>query len=334
MTIASRLEAAVETHPARNDLCGAIRVSRDGEVLLERAYGQASVQLGVDNHARTRFHIASVTKMFISAAVIRLAGDGRLSVREHPSAYLPALSVIDRRISLHHLLSHTSGLADVYDRPDLRIDMALLQKRGEPVLGYLTALPQLFEPGARWGYSTTGFLLLAHVLEEVCGMSFGSLVDELFLKPLGMFDTGPDDPFRVNPGRAYGHIGVEDAWRNAQNDALAEVDAPREFYSTVVDLDLWGSGLLSGRVLDSAGLASTFTAHAQVGPGSDFDPSLGYGYGWFLGPDYRWIGGMTAGFRAAMWQFPAERLNVVMLWNNESVDSHRLFETLRPILMS
>ena len=334
MTIASRLEATVDNYPARSDLCGAIRVSRDGEVLLERAYGQASIQLGVDNQARTRFHIASATKMFISAAVVRLAGDGRLSLREHPSAYLPALSVIDRRISLHHLLSHTSGLADVYDRPDLRTDMALLAKRGQRLFGYLTALPQLFDPGARWSYSTTGFLLLAYVLEEVSGVPLGSLIDELFLQPLGMFDTGPDDPFRVNPGRASGQIGSEGDWRNAKYDALAEVDAPREFYSTVVDLDLWGSGILGGRVLDSAGLASTFTPHAQVGPGSDFDPSLGYGYGWFLGPDYRWIGGMTDGFRSAMWQFPTARLNIVMLWNNESVDSQRLFRTLRPILVS
>ncbi len=334
MTIAGRLQAAVETYPARNDLCGAIRVSRDGEVLLERAYGQASMQLGVANHTRTRFHIASVTKMFISAAVVRLAGEGRLSLREHPSAYLPALSVLDRRLSLHHLLSHTSGLADVYDRPDLRIDMAVLQKRGEPLLGYLAALPQLFEPGARWAYSTTGFLLLAYVLEAASGKDFASLIDELLLKPLGMFDTGPDDPFRVNPGRASGQVSSGGEWRNTPHDELAELDAPRELYSTVVDLDLWGTGILDGRVLDRAGLAATFTPHAQVGPGSDFDPSWSYGYGWFLGPDYRWIGGMTPDFRAAMWQFPAERLNVVMLWNNESVDSQRLFQTLHPILMS
>jgi CubicO group peptidase (beta-lactamase class C family) len=334
MTIVSRLEAAVETFPARKDLCGAIRVSRDGEVLLERAYGQASVQLGVDNQTRTRFHIASVTKMFVSAAVVRLTSEGRLSLREHPSAYLPALSVIDRRISLHHLLSHTSGLADVYDTPDLELDMLLLAKRGESLLSYLTALPQLFDPGARWTYSTTGFLLLAYVLEEVSGTRLGSLIAEMFLQPLGMLDTGPDDPYRVNPGRASGQIGSDGEWRNAKNDELAGIDAPREFYSTVVDLDLWGTGILNGKVLDDSSLALTFTPHAQVGPGSDFDPSLGYGYGWFLGPNYRWIGGMTPGFRAQMWQFPAERLNVVMLWNNENVDSQHVFRALRPILLS
>jgi CubicO group peptidase (beta-lactamase class C family) len=333
MRITQDLEAAIDGYPGVADLSGAIRVSRNGEVLLDRAFGRASVQLGVDNRAMTRFHIASVTKMFVSAAVVRLVGDGRLSLQAHPGAYMPALSAIDQRITLHHLLSHTSGVTDVYDAPDLRLEMMKLRASGGRLLDYLLALPPAFEPGARWGYSTTGFLLLAYVLEQVTGSSFDELVGDIFLRPLGMQDTGPDDPYRVNPGRAIGQIGRDGMWRNADNDALAGIEGPREFYSTVADLDRWGAGIFNGEVLSDAGMALTFTPHAQVGPGSDFDPSLSYGYGWFLGRTYRWIGGMTAGFRAAVWQYPAERLNVVMLWNNERIDSQRLFRTLRPVLL-
>jgi CubicO group peptidase (beta-lactamase class C family) len=334
MGITEDLEAAIDGYPGRASLSGAIRVSQDGALLFERAFGRASVQLGVDNRPTTRFHIASVTKMFVSAAVLRLAGDGRLSLQSHPGVYMPALSAIDQRITLHHLLSHTSGLADVYEVPELRLEMMKLRASGGRFLDYLLALPPAFEPGARWGYSTTGFLLLACLLEHVSGSSVGELVGDLFLRPLGMQDTGPDDPYRVNLGRAIGQIGRDGEWRNAENDALAGIEAPREFYSTVADLDRWGAAILNGDVLSDAGVALTFTPHAQIGPGSDFDPSLSYGYGWFLGPDYRWIGGMTAGFRAAMWQYPAERLNVVMLWNNERIDSQRLFRALRPVLLS
>lgn len=333
MTIADQLETAIDADPARASLCGAIRISRDGDLLFERAYGQASVQLGVDNRLDTRFHIASVTKMFIAAAVVRLATRGGLSLQAHPSAYLPSLSGLDPRITLHQLLSHTSGLADIYERPNLRLEMTELAMRGGRLFDVLTAPSQQFEPGAKWSYSTTGFLLLAYVLEQVAGSPFETLIGEKFLRPLGMHDTGPDDPDRVNPGRAMGQSGQGGLWRNTPNDRLAEVDGPREFYSTVADLDRWGTAMLNGEVLDEAGLALTFSPHAKVGPGSGFDPSLGYGYGWFLGPRYRWIGGMTAGFRSAMWQYPEERLNVVMLWNNERVDSHRLFGKLRPILL-
>jgi CubicO group peptidase (beta-lactamase class C family) len=138
----------------------------------------------------------------------------------------------------------------------------------------------------------------------------------------------------VNLGRATGQIGRDGEWRNAPNDELAEIEGPREFYSTVADLDRWGTAILQGEVLNDKGLELTFLPHALVGPGSDFDPSLGYGYGWFLGPDYRLIGGMTGGFRAAIWQYPAQRLNVVMLWNNEGVNSQRLLDVLRPILLA
>jgi CubicO group peptidase (beta-lactamase class C family) len=333
MSIAEDLEAAIKAYPGHANLCGVIRISRAGRVLFERAYGCASVQLGVDNRPDTRFHIASMTKMFIAAAVVRLAGEGVLSLRAHPSAYVPALAALDRRITLHHLLSHTSGLADVYDQPDLRLDMLKLATGKGRLFDYLIALPQLFAPGERWAYSTTGFLVLAYVVEQVGGQPFDAAVGEMFLDRLGMRDTGPDDPFRVNPRRAMGQIGRDGVWRKAGSDRLAEVDGPKEFYSTAADIDRWATAMLDGEVLDDAGLDLTFSPHARVAPGSGFDPALSYGYGWFLGDRFRWIGGMTAGFRSAMWQYPDERLNVIMLWNNERIDSHRLFGTLQPILL-
>ncbi|HEY1753412.1 MAG TPA: serine hydrolase domain-containing protein [Caulobacteraceae bacterium] len=332
--VAGQIEAAIEAFPGREGLCGVVRISRAGAPLFERAYGHASLQLGVPNGPQTRFHIASVTKMFISAAVVRLACGGTLSLDAHPSRYLPEAAPLDPRITLHQLLSHTSGLADIYARPDLRQDMQALAARRGRLLDYLIALPRLAEPGARWSYSTTGYLLLACILERAGGAPFGAVMEATLLRPLGLADTGEDDPRRVNPGRALGHVRRRDgSWRNAPNDALAEADGPRELYSTAADLDRWGCAIMAGEVLSPDGAALTFAPHAHVGPGSDFDPSLDYGYGWFLGPGYRWIGGMTAGFRAAMWQYPAERLNVVMLWNNERVDSQGLFRALAPILL-
>jgi CubicO group peptidase (beta-lactamase class C family) len=333
MSIGEELETAIDAYSERDTLCGAIRISRNGQLLFERAFGYASVQLSVINQPSTRFHIASMTKMFIAAAVVRLALDGTVSLEAHPSTYIPALSAIDRRITLHHLLSHTSGLADIYSSPNLRLDMVELAMRGASLLDYLIALPQLFSPGTKWSYSTTGFLLLAYLLEKVTGSPFGKLIGEMFLIPLEMHDTGPDDPFRVTPGRAFGHIAKDGAWFNAPNDRLAEIDAPREFYSTVADLDRWGIALLDGEVLSEPARELTFSPHAGVGLGSDFDPSLSYGYGWFLGDRFRFIGGMTEGFRSVMWQYPDESLNVIMLWNNERIDPQRLFRKLRPILL-
>jgi CubicO group peptidase (beta-lactamase class C family) len=331
--LATRLQGAVDSDPARADLSGVIRISQGGQLLFEQAHGNASVQLGVVNTPATRFHIASVTKMFISALVMRLAEDGVLALGEHPSLRLPVLAGLDPRITLHHLLTHTAGLADIYDQPELRIDMTRLAARKGRLLDYLAALPATGEPGAGWRYSTTGFLLLAYVAQAAAGEPFDALVRARLLDPLDLADTGPDDPVAVNPGRAFGHSGEGGVWRHTPNDGLAEADGPREFFSTAADLDRWLTAILDGRALNEASARLTFTPHAAVGENSGFGPGLLYGYGWFLGPGFRWIGGLTAGFRAQLWQFPAERLNVVMLWNNERVNSQRLFARLRPILL-
>lgn len=334
MNIAKTISAALDAQTERQALCGCVRVSRDGEVLFERAYGEASVQLAVPNALSTRFHIASMTKMFISAAVLRLVQDGRLALHAHPAAYVPELSSLAPTLTLHHLLSHTAGLADIYDVPNLRLEVGALRARGGRLLDYLAALPPLQDPGVGWRYSSTGFLLLAYLAETVAGAPFAQVAQELFLRPLGLEDTGPDNPFVVNPGRATGQIATSKGWRNAVLDDLAEIDAPREFYSTVADIDRWLIALRLGEVLDEASLARMFTPHASVGRDSGFDPTLRYGYGWFLGDRFRFIGGMTGGFRSVLWQYPDERLHVTMLWNNERVDSQALMTVLRPILLS
>lgn len=334
MTIAEHLEAAIDAYRGRATLSGAVRISRDGHVLFERAYGAASLQLSVANTLESRFHIASMTKIFIAAAVVRLSEEGRLSLQDHPSIYVPELSQLDPGVTLHLLLCHTAGLADVYDVPNLRSEISALAVHKRRLLDYLAALPSAHPPGACWRYSSTGFLLLAYVVEQAAGAPFAQVMTDLFFSPLGLASTGTDDPLQVNPGRATGHIAKSTGWRHAPNDALAEIEGPKEFYSTVGDLDRWATALQRGEILSQTGMALSFTPYATVGPGFDFEPNLRYGYGWFLGDRFRWTGGMTGGFRSAMWQYAQERLNVVMLWNNERTDSHGLFAVLRPILLT
>jgi len=326
--LGASLAAEVAAHSVGQPLSGVLRISGPEGVILEQAHGEASRQLGVPNRPNTKFHIASATKMFIAATVLRLVDEGKLELAAHPGAYRPEFAAIEPRTTLHHLLSHTSGLADIYEAADLTAAMARMLADAGSFPAHLAAMPQLFSPGERWGYSSTGFLILAYVAETVAGEAFGSLLRRLFLDPIGMHDTGEDNPRLVNPGRAYGHFSLEGRAGNAEDDRLAIVPAPRELYATAADLDLWGRALYAGRVLSPDAAARSFTSYGT----STFDPTLGYGYGWFLGKSFRMIGGQAPGFRSAMWQFPERELNVIMLWNDQDVDSHLLFRRLRPLL--
>ncbi len=146
-----------------------------------------------------------------------------------------------------------------------------------------------------------------------------------------MSDTGQDNPRLININRAYGHTIVEGEYQNAENDKLAAlVQVPGELYSTVNDLNKWCNAILKEDVLDEELLYKMFSPHATV----DFEPGLKYGYGWFLNGDHRFIVGGTPGFRSDVFQHPKHKINIIMLWNNEKINSHELFGRINDSLLN
>ena len=306
---------------------GAVLISREREVLFEGAYGFASRQLDVRNTLATRFHIASLTKMFTAMAALILVEDGRIALGEHPASYVSELSRLDERMTLHHMLCHTSGLRDVYDVPKKNFEARKAKNEGIDLLEYLARQPQLFAPGERWSYSSTGYFLVGYVLEKVTGQMFETLLTDLVLAPLAMNDSGVDRPFRVNPGRAYGHAMTDGAFTNTGNDALAPFDTgPAEMYSTVGDLHRWCRALFDGSLVSPEALATMFRPHARV------DEGVSYGYGWFVGPDARWHGGGTPGFISRIKQFPRPRVSIITLQNANHIDPDPIIEQIASLV--
>jgi CubicO group peptidase (beta-lactamase class C family) len=313
---------------AMHHLSGAVLVARDGGVVFEQAYGLASQQLGVANTLDTKFAIASLTKMFTAMAALVLAEQGRIGLRERPMAYVPELAGLDAGITLHHLLSHTAGLRDVYDVPHLEYEVAKLRHEGGSLLAYLAAQPQLFHPGAGWGYSSTGYLLLGYVLERATGESFNDLMTRHVLAPLAMASTGLDRPRRITPGRASGHAVEDGCVFNAGNDELSPfAEGPGELYSTVRDLKVWCDAMFACPLVTPRTLELMFTPHGQVGP------ELAYGYGWFLAPRFRSHGGGTPGFVSRIRQYPERQASVVLLFNSTHVDPDVVLAAVEPLIM-
>lgn len=323
------IERAIDNYERENYLSGTISITKEGKTVFEKAYGKANIQLDVPNTLDTKFHIASVTKMFIAAAAVILHERGLLDLQDKPGTYIDHIQNINSNITIHHLLTHTSGLHDIYRVPNLRFEMSKLNLEQGSFLEYLINQKQLFHPGEKWSYSSTGFILMGYIMEKVTGLSFGEILDQLFFTPLQMNNTGLDNPRNINPGRAYGHSIENGVFVNADNDRLSEIDAPGELISTVRDLNKWCDALIEGSILSPAALELIFKKYETV----DFDPELKYGYGWFLGDNFRLIGGGTPGFRSEVWQYPEPKVNVIMLWNYEKVDSHRLFHAIKDLIL-
>ncbi len=314
MVNVEEIRRVFEQLAAEQDLSGAVMVAQDGEVVFEKSYGFASRQLQVRNGLDTKFHIASMTKMFIAMAALILYEQGRIDLRERPAVYLPELEALDKEITVHHLLSHTSGLQEVYDVPHLRFEMSKLKHEKGDLLSYLVGLPQLFRAGEGWSYSSTGYILMGYVMERVTGLSFAQLMREYVLEPLKMTNTGHDKPRRINPGRAYGHTFRDGEMVNAPNDRLSIFeDAPGELYSTVRDMKKWCDAMFD------CPLVSQETLELMWKPYGEVSPTLHYGYGWFLGPHFRMHGGGTPGFVSRIRQYPEQKASVVMLLNSDHV---------------
>jgi CubicO group peptidase (beta-lactamase class C family) len=327
MLNAKELEAVFDRLDQEQHFSGAVLVAQAGDVLFENAYGMASRQLNVPNTLETKFHIASVTKMFIAMAALILSEQGLLDLRERPAAYLPELAALDPDITLHHLLSHTSGLEEIYDVPNLPYEMSKLRNEQGSLLSYLVKLPQLFRPGEGWRYSTTGFILMGYLMQNVTGLPFAGLMQRYVLAPLSMTNTGPDHPRRINPGRAYGHTVEDGQVINADNDRLSEFeDAPGEFYSTVHDLRKWCDAMFACPLVAPQTLQLMFTPYGQV------DPLLHYGYGWFLAPRCRWHGGGTPGFVSRVRQYPDQRVSMILLFNFDQVSFEPIVSAIEPLI--
>ncbi|HZO75648.1 MAG TPA: serine hydrolase domain-containing protein [Ktedonobacteraceae bacterium] len=325
------LTLALEQVDKEHHLSGAILISQDGHIVLEKAYRFASRQLNVPNVVETKFHIASVTKMFIAMAALVLYEHGQISLQEKPGRYLPALAVLDQSITLHHLLSHTSGLQDIYDVPNLRFEMQKLKNEGGDLLSYLVNLPQLFKPGEGWSYSSTGFILMGCLLEQVTGLSFDALMKRYVLAPLGMTNTGLDLPRRINVGRASGHTIENGEIVHADNDRLSIFEeAPGELYSTVQDLKKWCDALFACPLVSPQTLQLMFTPHGQ---GTGWASSWQYGYGCFLGAGFRIHGGITQGFRSLIQQYPAQKISVIILLNSDHMEVGPIISAVEPLLL-
>jgi len=293
----------------------AVLVSRDGTVVFEKGYGYASLDPDVKVSPRTKFRIGSVTKQFTAAAILRLQEMGKLSVDDRLSKYWPGYPRGDE-VRLHHLLTHTSGIHSYTSRPDFEQMVTKPTAVGDLIRSFQDD-PYDFDPGEKWSYSNSGYLLLGWIVERVSGRSYAEFLKEQFFDPLGMKDTGVHTRGAGLENEAIGYAQQGDRVEKAPDWDMTWAGGAGALYSTVEDLARWNDGVFGGRVLDEASLAAAFTpVEVTSSPPPD---GGGYGYGWGIG---RMRGvkviqhnGGLAGFVSQLSRYPDEHLTVAVLVN-------------------
>lgn len=291
----------------------AVIVVRDGEVLLRDGFGMAHLELGVPIEPDMVFRIGSLTKQFTAVGILMLAEEGSLALSDPLTKFLPEYPLGERVVTVEHLIAHTSGIRSYTDLPQFR-EMWRQDKTTDELIAMFSNEPFVFEPGARFQYNNSGYVLLGAIIEQVSGMPWHAFLRERIFEPLGLSATGLDQTAAIIPRRVPGYTRAGEGWANAAFLSMTQPHAAGALVSSVDDLARWDRAIADGELLSAEGWARALTAF-PLADGS----STAYAAGWLtghVGPHASFEhGGGINGFAAYGLHVPSERLFVAVLAN-------------------
>ena len=296
---------------------GSVLLAKSGTVILARGYGLANIELAVANKPATKFRLGSITKQFTAAAILQLREQGKLEVGDPISKYIPGSPAAWSSVTVHHLLTHTSGIHSYTDGADYPDHMR--ERAGAPLefINRLRRLPLDFHPGTKFYYDNSGYFLLGVIIEQVSGLKYENYLRKYIFEPLQMTDTGYDWPSTVLKDRASGYS--KDSAGNEINADFLDMGQPYaagSLYSTVLDLYKWDRALYTTRILSPKSIEAAFTPNEH-----DWAKGIKYGYGWGIaqvhGHKTVGHGGGINGFSTVIWRAIEEDAVSIVLSNRD-----------------
>ncbi len=306
-SIEQALDEFITPYVEDGHFSGSILIARGDDILVSKGYGMANLEHDVPNTPQTKFRIGSLTKQFTAMAILLLQEQGQLSVQDPVCDYVPDCPEAWQPITIHHLLTHSSGIPNFIDSPDFRETMAL-ESTVEDTLKRFRDKPLRFSPpGLTYDYSSSGYVVLGYIIERVSETSYAEYLRENIFEPLNMMNTGYDFNDIVLKDRASGYLRVgANEFRNAAYIHMSVVHAAGGLYSTVEDLYLWDRALYTETLVSQDSLDMMFTR----------------GYGWGITEDmnHRIIAhyGKLPGFYASIERFIDDDVVIIALSNIEN----------------
>ena len=305
--IADRLTAYMDAAVNVEKFNGTVLVAKDGKVLFAKGYGLANAEHEVPNTLETKFRLGSITKQFTATAVLILQDQGKLKVQDPIGKYLSESPKAWEKVTIHHLLTHTSGIPSYTDDPSYEKSMTQPETVSSMIARFKDKTLE-FEPGSKFHYDNSGYFLLGAIVEKVSGKSYETFLKEAIFEPIGMTNTGYDQHATVLVRRASGYERKGDELVNAPYLDMSQPYAAGSLYSTVGDLLKWDRALKAGKPASKQAMAAMFT------PFKD-----NYAYGWSIGDrkGHKQIGhgGGINGFATDFQRYPDEDVCVAVLCN-------------------
>jgi CubicO group peptidase (beta-lactamase class C family) len=289
-------------------------VAENGKIIYEKAFGLADIQLNVPMRTEMVFRLGSISKQFTAISILQLMEKGKLALQDRVITHIPDYPAIGEKITIEHLLTHTSGITNITGMKNFgdikRNDLSTAE-----VVNFFKNEPLEFEPGTKWSYSNSGYILLGYIVEKVSGLPFAQYLEEQIFKPCQMTSSFLDDDGRIIKNRASGYAKKGDQTINAQFISMTIPHGAGGIVSTVGDLYRWNRALLSHKMVTKSTLEKAFMRY-KLSDGKETD----YGYGWFFSniqgiPTVEHGGGIE-GFLTSSIYLPSKDLFVTVFSNS------------------
>jgi CubicO group peptidase (beta-lactamase class C family) len=310
----TKIDEAIQNLVNQDLFNGSILVGQHGNILFSQGYGLADRGQKIPNTPQTRFRIASITKQFTAMAILILDSQNKLRVNEPICKYFDDCPSAWEKITIEHLILHTSGIHDFVGETRYQ-DPAAIPTDPEKIIAGFRDLPLDFQPGEQWSYSNTGYVLLGYVIEKVSGQSYEAFLQQSIFMPLGM----------KNSGFAHNADGLAVGYKNAYAQIYdQEIDrfflySQGGLYSTTEDLYRWGQALSSNALLSVEYMDKMFAPSAKIPMAMTGGKEVAYGYGWIIwkenGRSSVWHNGDLPGFTSIITMYPKEQVTIIVLCN-------------------
>tara|TARA_R110000868_G_scaffold121034_3_gene321129 strand:+ start:23746 stop:25401 length:1656 start_codon:yes stop_codon:yes gene_type:complete len=288
-------------------------IAKDGKPIYQKAFGMANLELKVPLNKNNVFEIGSITKQFTAVAILMLEEQGKLKIEDEITKYIPDYPTNGKIITIHHLLNHTSGIKSYTDMPGF-LGLARTDMSPKELIEVFKNEPMDFEPGEKFQYNNSGYILLGHIIEIISEQSYADFIEKNIFKELGMTSSSYGSMKKLVLNRASGYSENENDYANADYLSLTLPYAAGSIMSTTTDLLLWQNSLNNNKLIKNESYEK-----AIHGSTLNNGEHISYGYGLIEsninGSPSIQHGGGIFGYTTMGIYFPEEKIFVSGLTN-------------------
>jgi CubicO group peptidase (beta-lactamase class C family) len=329
---ATRIDEVMTKLVENKQFNGTVLVAEDGQIILKKGYGYANMDWKIPNTVDTKFRIGSITKQFVAMQIMQLVEEGKIELEAKLIDYIPEYRKdTGQKITIHHLLTHTSGIPSYTGLPSFWSDSTRNPYDVDYMIQEFHSGDLEFEPGTEYRYNNSGYFLLAVIIERITGKSFEENLQQRILDPVKMTNSGVDRNLEILDKRSYGYMNLLSGYANEPYFYMLNALGAGDMYSTVEDLFLWDRALHDDKILSEKSKSIMFTPFLN-----------GYAYGW--GVYYQMLsestdslkviahsGGIN-GFNTRIHRLVNDNHVIILLNNTGSTNLGGMSETITNIL--